>query len=441
MEFFIPKDSNGVKFKYAFNLGRVFTLSLAELFAVFENIGLNFRLVDLYREVLIIETEDKLDVLKLQKSVGGTIKIMQVLDSVGRKKALSPSLVLKDYFDAKMLKDQYLAGYTGKIQIGISYYPLAEVRDLPIRGDNKRIGFKIKEILTTAGYSVRLVLPQLAGLALPSVVVTNEHLLEKGAEIDFLVGLERVYLAKTITVQNFEDYGRRDYQRPARDMQVGMLPPKVAQMMINLAQLPVTSAGNLKHAILDPFAGSGTVIQEALIMGHKGIGSDISPKAVENAEKNLEWIKNRYKLPPGRFELFVADAKKLSENLPKIEIDAVVTEATLGPAYGTAPKPQEIERNFKELEDIYVGAFESFKKFLSPGKRVVVALPAYRTEKGYVYFPGIDKLAKTGYDIVDPLPEIVVEKYPFLQITARKSLVYDRKDQFVSREIFIFKST
>ena len=429
-----------MKLKYAFNLGRVFTLSLAELFAVFENMALSFRLVDLYREVLIIEVEEKLDVVKLQKTLGGTIKIMQVLDSLGRKKFLSPSLVLKDYFDAKMLKEQFLSNYTGKIQIGISYYPMADPRELPIRGDNKRIGFNIKQILTAAGYSVRLGLPQMAGFALASVVVTNEHLLEKGAEIDLLVGMERVYLAKTLTVQNFEDYGRRDYQRPARDMQVGMLPPKVAQIMINLAQLPVASSGNLKHAILDPFVGSGTVIQEALIMGHKGIGSDISQKAIENAEKNLEWIKNRYKLPPGRFELFVADAKKLSENLPKIEIDAVVTEATLGPAYGTSPKPQEIERNFKELEAIYIGAFESFKKFLVPGKRVVVALPAYRTEKGYIYFPGIDKLAKTGYDIVDPLPEIVAEKYPFLQITARKSLVYDRKDQFVSREIFIFRS-
>src|SRR3989344_2457754 len=114
-----------MKYKYAFNLGRVFTLSLAELFAVFENMRLSFRLVDLYREVLIIETEAELDVHKLQKHVGGTIKIMQVLDSLGRKKTLSASLVFKDYFDAKNLRAQFLTGYTGKIQIGISSYPIA----------------------------------------------------------------------------------------------------------------------------------------------------------------------------------------------------------------------------------------------------------------------------------------------------------------------------
>src|SRR3989344_3986014 len=172
-----------MKVKYAFNLGRVFTLSLAELFAVFENMGLSFRLVDLYREVLIIEVENELDTAKLQKRLGGIIKIMRVLDSQGRKKLAGPSFVFKDYFDADLLKEKFLGQHHGKIQIGISIYPLAA--DLPLRGDSKRIGLGIKDILTTAGYSVRIVFPQMGALSLPSVVVTNEHLLEKGAEIVF----------------------------------------------------------------------------------------------------------------------------------------------------------------------------------------------------------------------------------------------------------------
>jgi len=278
-----------MKLKYAFNLGRVFTLSLAELFSVFESMGLDFRLVDLYREVLIIETETPLDAAKLQKRLGGTIKIMEVLDSLGRKKDFGPSWVFKDYFDAKNLKEKFLGNRTGKIQIGISIYPLA--RELPLRGENKRLGLEIKKILTVASYSVRIVFPQLEAISLPSVVVTNEHLLEKGAEIDFLVGEERIYLARTLTVQDFGDYGRRDYQRPARDNHIGMLPPKVAQEMINLAQVKLPMAPN--SVILDPFVGSGTLLQEAMIMGYKTVGSDISEKAVEDAEKNLQWIKNR----------------------------------------------------------------------------------------------------------------------------------------------------
>lgn len=425
------------KFKYAFNLGRVFTLSLAELFAVFENMGLNFRLVDLYREVLIIETENAPDVKALQKRLGGTIKIMQVLDSLGRKKDAWPSRVFKDYFDAKLLTEKFLSIATGKIQIGISLYPMA--KGLLLRGESKRLGLAIKQILTVAGFSVRVVLPQQEAIALPSVVVTHEHLLEKGAELCFLVSGERIYLAKTLTVQDFEDYGRRDYQRPVRDMHVGLLPPKVAQIMINLGQVPPSAVADLKKAVLDPFVGSGTVLQEAMIMGLKGVGTDISEKAIEGAEKNLLWIKNRYRVPQGRYELLSSDVKDLPTNLPQLTYEAIVTEGTLGPVYQTAPSEKEIEKNFKELGKIYLSAFKTFKKILASGKRVVIALPAYRLGTTYHFFDIVDKITKLGYDIVEPVPQIVLEKYDFLQVSKRGGIIYDRKDQFVSREIFILK--
>lgn len=427
-----------MKLTYAFNLGRVFTLSLAELFAVFENMRLNFRLVELYREVLIIETETELDSLKLQKQLGGTIKIMSVFDSLGRKKTFGPSAVFWDYFDIKILKEKFLrSNPPGKVNIGISLYPLAQ--RLPLRGEAKRIGLRIKEIMTGSGISTRIVFPQLDALALPSVVVSNERILEKGAEMDFLIGEERIYLGKTLTVQDFEDYGRRDYQRPVRDGKIGMLPPKVAQIMLNLAQIPATARANPKNAILDPFAGSGTVLQEAILMGFRSIGSDVSEKSVESAEKNLLWAKNRYKLPPGRFEIIKSDVGNLETNLPKLKYEAIVTEGTLGPSYTETPTENAVRENFRGLEQIYLKAFKSFAKILPSGKRIVIALPAYRLKDGYHFFEMVDKIHKLGYDTVDPLPEVLPQTFGFLDVTKRKSIIYDRKDQFVSREIFIFK--
>lgn len=429
-----------MKVKYGFHLGRVFTLSLAELFAVFEDMKLNFRLVEFYREVLVIEIDGQiLDAPALQKQLGGTIKIMQIENAVGRKKFLSPSRLLQNYFDAKLLKEKFLNHTSGKLQIGISLYPLGA--GLLLRGEAKRLGLRIKEILTAAGFSVRVVLPQGEALALPSVAVTNEHLLKKGGELDFLVGQERVYLAKTLTVQDFEDYGRRDYQRPVRSAAVGMLPPKVAQMMVNLARVASESKSNPKTAILDPFCGSGTILQEAIIMGYRAVGSDISAKAAEGAEKNLEWIKNRYRLPPGRFEVVVSDAANLRETLPEFDYQAVVTEGTLGPLLESAPSGEEIARNFSNLEPIYLAAFKSFRQILSSGKQVVIALPAYRTGAGYRHFEIIDKIVKLGYSVLDLLPPILKERFNFLQITGRNSIIYDRKDQFVSREILIFEIT
>lgn len=427
-----------MKTKYAFNLGRVFTLSLAEIFAVFEQKGWSFRLVDFHREILIIETPDELDVAKLQRRLGGTIKIMKIVDSLGRKKMFGPAFVFKDYFDAKILKEKFLATASGKIQIGISIYPLDT--DAPLRGENKRLGLAIKKLLSVTNLSVRIVFPQWDALSLPSVVVTGEHLLEKGAELDFLVGAERIYLAKTLTVQDFEDYGRRDYQRPARDNQVGMLPPKVAQILVNLAQIPDKPLDREKSALLDPFVGSGTIIQEAMIMGYHGVGSDISQKAIDNAEKNLLWIKNRYKLPTNKFELVTSDVRDLAKNLPKLTWEAIITEGTLGPSYTEAPKEEEIKKNFKALEKIYLAAFESFKTILSPGKRVVMALPAYHINHTYKFFEIVDKIKALGYDVITPVPEVLLERFNFLRVTPRESIIYDRKDQFVSREIFIFKA-
>ena len=174
-----------------------------------------------------------------------------------------------------------------------------------------------------------------------------------------------------------------------------------------------------------------------MIMGLHVVGSDISEKAVEAAEKNLLWIKNRYKLPPGHFQVVVSDVKDLQKNLPKFAYEAVVTEGTLWPAYTMAPDEKEIKKNFAALEKIYLAGLAAIKEVLGPGKRVVIALPAYRTESGYHFFDIIDKVSKLGYDVVDPLPAVLMERFDFLLVTGRRSIIYDRKDQFVSREIFI----
>ena len=209
--------------------------------------------------------------------------------------------------------------------------------------------------------------------------------------------------------------------------------------MVNLAKLPEDSKGDPQRAMLDPFVGSGTIIQEAMIQGYKGLGSDISEEQVRSAEINLEWIRNRYSLPPGRYEIIKADVKDLEKSLPKLKLTAVVTEGTLGPAYKQPPTRQEVKQNFKDLEKIYLLAFKSFKKILNTGQLVVIALPAYRLSNSYTFFPIIDKIEKLGYNLLNPVPEVLLDQFDFLQVTDRKSIIYDRKDQFVSREILIFQ--
>lgn len=419
---------------YAFVLGRVFTLSLAELLEVLKNMGVTYRIMVCSPEVIVIETPDNLNAEKLQARLGGVIKIIKIFDTFQKKGKEYPSQVLEAYFNFKKI-NQFFTEYTGKKQFGVSVYSLDPA--VRFREENQRIAFLIKKILQEQGVSVRAVLPQFPAQNLSSVLVGENMLLQKGAEIVVISGTQRLFVGKTLTVQNYEDYGRRDYQRPARDERVGMIPPKVAQSMLNLA-------GPLKGLdfLLDPFCGSGTIIQEGIFMGYRAVGSDLEQKMIENSEKNLEWFRNRYHVAPNRYKLFKSHAAEISlllTSLTGVKISAVVTEGTLGPIYGSVPKKSEMTTNFKNLAKLYDQVFKEFGKFLDPTSRIVICFPAYKTSHtAYEYMPNLDFAIQNGYTVQAPIPEEYRLKYKFLKVTDRGTIVYDRKDQVVAREIAIF---
>lgn len=424
--------------QYAFVLGRVYTLSLAELFSYFKIHGIEISIIDCSPEVLIVEVEEQLDAQKIQKALGGVVKILRIVDVVKKREADSINFALEHYFKPSKIKTDFLKNYKGKIQFGVSVYLLDST--VKAFGEPKRLGMFIKRAMQDGGSSIRLVIPEFNSLTLASVVVTKNLLLEKGAEICVIASTEHVYVAKTLVVQDFEDYGRRDYQRPVRDDKQGMIPPKVAQIMLNFAE---TKSG---ETMIDPFAGIGTIVQEGVLLGYKMLGSDINPVAIAGAEKNLEWFRNRYKISPGKFHAETSDARevsKLVENLKKIgafkTISGVVTEGYLGPMYTKFPTQSDIDKNFKELEELYTASFQDFLKFLSSGDKVVICLPAYKNRDQYTMFPSLDFITKLGYNNVDLIPSILSDDMPFLKLTERKTAIYDRKDQIVAREIVIFE--
>jgi tRNA G10 N-methylase Trm11 len=337
---------------YAFILGRVYTLSLAELLQVLYNHNPNLRIVESSYEALIVDSDKALDVDRLQRQLGGIIKILKILDVVKKRDQDSINFALQNYFKPSKLKTDFLKGTTGKIQFGISIYLL----DPTIRafGEPKRLGMFIKRGMQDGGASIRLVLPEFNALTLASVVVTHNQLLQKGAEICIVAGVDKVYVGKTLTVQDFEDYGRRDYQRPVRDDQRGMIPPKVAQSMLNLCGVKTGTS-----TLLDPFCGIGTFVQEGALLGYRMVGTDVDKLAIAGSEKNLEWFRNRYKIPKGKYHLEVSDARSVSDFIAHLKqikaittVDAIVTEGTLGPIYGKLPSPVEMTKNFADLEEL-----------------------------------------------------------------------------------------
>lgn len=419
-------------YQYAFVLGRVYTLSLAELLAVLDNLAVQYRVAACSIEVVVIETDKQLDAVKLQSRLGGSIKIIRLFDTFQKKGKELPSQTLTNYFTFKRI-NEYFHDYTGKKQFGVSIYVLDPT--LRFHDESGRIAFLMKKILQDQSQSVRAVLPQFPSQALTSVQVNENQLLNKGAEIVVICGNQKIFVGKTLCVQNYEDYGRRDYQRPARDEHNGMIPPKVAQSMINLG-------GNIKSLdyILDPFCGSGTLLQEAILMGYRAVGSDLDQTAIENSEKNLEWFRNRYHVALNRYKLLRSHAAEISAILTGFKITSVVTEGTLGPMYSKLPKKSDMQSNFKNLTKLYDQVFKEFNKFLPDGARVVMCLPAYKLNfSDYEFLPSLDFGTQNEYTVVDPIPSTIRTKYKFLKVTPRSTLVYDRKDQVVAREIVIFQ--
>ena len=272
---------------------------------------------------------------------------------------------------------------------------------------------KTKTILESQGHRVRFIESR-HGNALSSVVIAKNDLID----VTFIKDQGEFLLTRTEAVQDFESWNMRDYGRPYADPKSGMLPPKVARMVINIARgsvIPATEPGSSVEGIpgqarndkgpifLDPFCGMGTIVGEAVLAGWQVIGSDQSEEVVEKAKKNLEWLmahdsRNRGTLIPGisdHMELFVSDATHVSEHLKPESIDAIVTEPFMGSA---DIKFENIKNTIKGLEKLYIGCLRDWYRVLKPGGRVVIALPEYRIEdKIFFVKKVIDRCENLGY--------------------------------------------
>ncbi len=398
--------------KYFFILGSNPTLSLAELAAIF-NHG-EFSLVQ--KNIAFLETDENLEA-NIIKKIGGTIKFGIINNETA---SLNPKDILKlaAIFSKPEKSD-------GKFYFGISFYGKAKI-------NIKTLGMEFKKLLKQSGINSRWVISREPTLS--SVVVEQNKLAsDRGVEIVMIEFNKKIFLGKTIAVQPFKELSFRDYGRPARDDRSGMLPPKLAQIMINLAVTPpatLEAGGILQPTILDPFCGSGTIITEAALMGFQNLaGSDISDKAIRDTKKNINWIIENWKLKIGSLALLHLDARDLSQKLKPQSIDCIITEPYLGPQSGLF----DVKKIIRELESLYSDSLREFHKILKPGGRIVMIWPVFQGKHSTFIYPNT-----AGYKAINPFPENL-QKNIFLKITNRGSIVYGRDGQKVWREIIIME--
>jgi tRNA G10 N-methylase Trm11 len=390
--------------KYFFVLGTNAALSVAELAAAVDIKKPRLLAADF----LVAETEREINANDLIKKLGGMIKIGRISAEVGIKDTPALTAAVRETATRKQVATD------SKFNFGFSDYGTRSF-------DKKDLGLKLKKYFSEKGISSRFVISREKTLS--SVVVTQNKLIGKGIEIVLTADGDQVLIGETLTVQPFKDLSRRDFGRPARDDLSGMLPPKLAQIMINLAQINSENA-----VIIDPFCGSGTILSEAALMGYKNLfGSDISFKAVEDTRKNLSWTKELYKINDCRVKLAVKNATDLSKFIKSGYADAIITEPFLGPQRGMIAFKNVISN----LEELYSVALSEFRKVLKPQGRVVMIWPLFYGQKPIT--PRYD-----GFKILDMVPEELKDSQ-FIKKNSRPTIIYGRTGQKVYREIVVLE--
>jgi tRNA G10 N-methylase Trm11 len=391
--------------KYFFVLGTNTALSVAELAAV-----LDFNEPRLLAaDFLVVDSPREINAENLIKRLGGIIKIGQVEAEIksGDDKNLEEKI-------RNIATARQTAGTGSKFNFGFSDYGK--------RAFNKKdLGLKLKKYFSEEKISSRFVISREKTLS--SVVVAQNKLLKNGVEI-VLAGVgDNIVIGATLAVQPFKDLSLRDFGRPARDDMSGMLPPKLAQIMINLAQ--VTS---LEAVIVDPFCGSGTVLSEAVLMGYKHLfGSDISAKAVEDTRRNINWTKELYKIEDVKLKLFVKNAVDLSKFIKNDSVEAIITEPYLGPQRGMIAFKTVISN----LEELYSAALKEFRKVLKNGSRVVMIWPMFYGQRPMT--PDY-----SGFKLINMVPESLAAS-EFIKKPNRETIIYGRPGQKVYREIVVLE--
>jgi tRNA G10 N-methylase Trm11 len=418
-------------------LGRQPELSLAELEQRFGSAH-----VQPFSEYAATVESDAFDITAL----GGVIKAGEVVAELEKAdwQRLSRDIVQRY---ARTLKGD------GKLTLGISVYGF----DVPPR-EVQRTGLALKQSLKKQGRSVRLVPNDNSALSTATSHHNKLGLSDNKVELMIVYGPHTVIVAQSVGAQNITALAARDQGRPKRDAFVGMLPPKLALMMINLSGLPAKSGlidvstgpssgtqpesassrrvvrpdeisgqtDDLKsngQTILDPFCGTGVVLQEAALLGFDVYGTDLAEKMVDYSKANMEWLAVKY--PVGSVRIEAGDAIEHQWQQP---IGAVVAETYLGQPFSAPPAPDKLDKVRRIVDHITEQFLENIAAQIISGTPLCLAVPAWRDSNGrFTHLSVMNKLDSLGYE------------WQTLQHVDAKGLMYFREDQIVARQLLILK--
>jgi len=383
-------------------LGSNAQLSLAELKAV---LGED-QVTALGQVAALINLPEDTTVQELQDLLGGTVKIAQVFKTLEKIDQAELPTVIEAFLIEKVEENLNFA----IAELGRDHLPVIESKTIK------------QSLVKKTGKSIRY-------LGTGRTGVGAAVLLHQKKVIEVLVCRDlqgKTYLGETLTVQNIDFWSLRDRGKPAAKHQRGLLPPKVARILLNLSlgqdSLRLSEKQN-SYCLLDPFCGVGTIPFEAIDLGfNQVLGSDISQEAIENSFSNLEWFKREFADQVKSDQIinfFLADATQIDQQLEANSVSHLVTETFLGKQ---TPSLEKIPSIAKGLGKLYLGSFKAWQTILQPGAQLVVIFPRWNQLKQASGWQDlVEKLAHYGYH------------------AKNEPIIYGRPGAEVSREIWQFE--
>lgn len=342
--------------------------------------------------------------------LGSVIKAAEYLATV---KTIKPQKVF-DYVGRVL--PEYMSDFPeGKIKLGTSLYGLA----MPLAKQNAN-ALSLKKVVRTLGRSVRVV-PNTDSALSSAQTYHNQLASPLGCEVIFVRDGNETLIGRVTHVQNINEYAERDRNRPKRDTKVGMLPPKLAQTIINLATGKLTDTSLDKCVLLDPFCGTGVILQEAGLMGYSVYGSDLDERMIRYSRDNINWLEARSATHiETHYEL--GDA---TDHVWRPPISVVASEAYLGTPFAQDPPEAALRDTITTCNLIMKKFLRNIHSQLAPGTRLCIAAPAWFVRRETRCLPLWTTITELGYRR---------EKFTY---ASDEELIYHRDEQVVGRQLLV----
>lgn len=389
-------------------LGRQPALGLAELESLFDAKAI--QPLDAGTAIVKIEPAE----LPMQR-LGGTMKAARYLTEL----PFTDWSKIEDFLTQELPKHACCRP-PGKIRLGLNTYGFK----LSVKRLNTT-GLKLKKVVKNPpegeGRSVRVV-PNNALELNTAQVIHNQLTGPTGFDLILIKNGNKTILAQTFAVQDIAAYAARDQKRPKRDARVGMLPPKLAQTIVNLAN-GQASDRLPPRTVLDPFCGTGVILQEALLMGSNVSGTDLESRMIDYSEVNLSWLQQngRWKMENANWQLAVGDATSYKWDT----FDTIACETYLGRPFSAQPRPEVLREVIQDVDTIHKKFLQNVAKQTKPGFRMCIAVPAWKTKRGFQHLKTLDNLEQLGYT-----------RLSFAHARSEE-LIYHREGQVVARELVV----